>query len=110
VLAATTENEYRVEVDAFFGDRDDVTLPADGWPWPWEDSNTTDYAYAFGDGQVWANGFGHGWFAVIDAGNLVDGRPESMPDQKPTVFPLYGGTKQAVTLGERSGLIVLRSE
>ena len=45
LLAATSTEGYLQEVTDFFKERDDVTLPEDGWPWPWDDSGTTDYSY-----------------------------------------------------------------
>lgn len=47
LFEATTVKQFSTTLDAFFKKRDDVTLPADGWPWPWTDSSTTDYAYIF---------------------------------------------------------------
>lgn len=61
IMTASTEQEFRNAVAAFFDGRDDVTLPERGWPWPWDDSGTTDYAYAF-DGSVWISCFGRSWF------------------------------------------------
>lgn len=71
VRTAKTEEDFRQAVMKFFADRDDVTLPAAGWPWPWEDSRTTDYAYAFDGGQVYYSGFGHEWTeSMYDAREL----------------------------------------
>lgn len=39
------EATYRQVVAGILADRDDATLPEQGWPWPWETSETTDYAY-----------------------------------------------------------------
>lgn len=50
IMTAKTADEFRARVLAMFDDRDDVTLPKDGWPWPWETSAGTDYAYYF-DGE-----------------------------------------------------------
>lgn len=47
LFEATTANSFGIKLKRFFDRRDDVTLPADGWPWPWNDSGTTDYAYIF---------------------------------------------------------------
>lgn len=59
---SSTEQEFRERVSRYFANREDFTLPADGWPWPWDDSGTTDYAYAFDGGKVWASCFGRDWF------------------------------------------------
>lgn len=78
---ATTVDEFRARLAQYFANRNDVTLPEMGWPWPWKDSNTTDYAYAFDDGRVWANNFGHGWWPA------AEGPEANQPDNKPTPFP-----------------------
>lgn len=101
VKQANTEARYRAAVSAFLGPRKDATLPAHGWPWPWETSHTTDYAYAFDDGRVYGSCFGHKWFNAK--------RPESEEhgDDKPTAFPDMKA-RMNVTLGQRSGVIVIR--
>lgn len=71
VMAAPTADDFRRRV-AIVLERDDATVPAQGWPWPWSDSTTTDYAYVFEDGEVTAYAAGsslkddgtgprHGW-------------------------------------------------
>ena len=90
--------------------------------WSWEDSRTTDYAYAFDetDGKVWASCFGQGWHdkAAIDVhetaweafNNDKTGEvpePDELWDKdKTAVFPNMKAM-QKVTLGRRSGLIIL---
>jgi len=109
VLAATDQASFLKELKAFFKERDDVTDPAKhGWPWPWEDSNTTDYAYAFDEGQVWINCFGHGWYRA--AGPEPDEESDYYEVPRQTVFPLYGGQQQKIDLGERSGLLVISAQ
>lgn len=79
---ANTEEEYRAAVAAFFADRNDVTLPKDGWPWSWEDSRTTDCAYAFDGGQVYVAWFGRRWWPADEK------EPEECHDgPKTCVFP-----------------------
>lgn len=97
---ATTEDQFRNRVAAFFNGRNDVTLPKDGWPWPWDDSSTTDYAYAFDGGKVWASGFGHSWF------DATQSEPED-ETPKDAVFPNMKD-RANVTFGPRSGLLVIR--
>jgi hypothetical protein len=96
---ATTDKEFRERLAAFFLNRDDVTLPTMGWPWPWEDSRTTDYAYAFHEGRVFASRFGRSW---------IDPRQPEPEEELPkdVVFPDMTDRKK-VTLGKRSGVIVL---
>lgn len=52
IKKAKTEKEFIKECKKFFKNREDVSLPKDGWPWPWNDSSTTDYAYVFYKGNV----------------------------------------------------------
>jgi len=96
---SSTEEQYRQRVSQFFENRDDVSLPAMGWPWPWEDSQTTDYAYAFDDGRVWASSFGHGWFDPHEP------QPDDDNHPKNAIFPNMK-ERMAVTFGKRSGLLV----
>lgn len=97
---AKTEAEYRGAVARYLAENADAaTLPAAGWPWPWDDSRTTDYAYAFDSGRVYGSRFGRAWF---DAS-----KPEPDDSAKDAaVFPDMRARK-AVTLGPKSGLIVL---
>ena len=105
---AKTEPVYKAKTAAAFRaavaeltSGDDGTKPEMGWPWPWEDSRTTDFAYAFDGGCVWASSFGGGWFD-----------PSKEPDENATsgregaVFPDMSA-RQSVTLGPRSGVMVL---
>lgn len=96
---ATTEEQFRERLAAYFANRDDVTTPDHGWPWPWETSHTTDYAYAFDGGRVWASGFGRPWF---------DPREEEPEDDAPGPSPDFPdmSDRKRVTYGQRSGLIV----
>jgi hypothetical protein len=102
LLRSKSEEDYRFNLKEFFKERDDATLPEDGWPWPWEDSNTTDYAYAFDGGKVWASGFGRKWFNPLKKEPKVkdndSGRHQVFPNMK---------SIQKVTLGKRSGVIVM---
>jgi len=99
LLKSETEEDYRYNLKQFFEEREDVTLPENGWPWPWEDSRTTDYAYAFDVGKVWASCFGNKWF------NPLKKEPKHK-EVKEAVFPNMKSI-QKVTLGKRSGVIVM---
>jgi hypothetical protein len=99
VKNATTAAEFREAVITLLAGRDDATVPDMGWPWPWEDSRTTDFAYAFDEGKVYAAHFGHGWFNPFQP-HIPDSRECDFPDMK---------DKKKVTLGPRSGLIVLKT-
>lgn len=98
---ASTEPEFRERLSEFFKHRDDVTLPDMGWPWPWDDSRTTDYAYAFDGDAVWVSSFGNSW--LDPRKNNEDKEPDNAPKQ---VFP-YMGARKNLTMGRRSGLIVV---
>jgi hypothetical protein len=100
----------------------DATYPEQGWPWPWEDSNTTDFSYAFDGEEVWITCFGHGWatkaqhdefskaYAAWDDSNDEDAEepkpPWELANNEKVEFPNMKD-RQNVTLGRRSGLIVL---
>lgn len=102
---ATSPEAFRAAFAEMTKGRDDVTLPADGWPWPWETSHTTDYAYAFDEGQVWCSCFGHSWHTVEAATDEVEGAAMCSGD-KTTVFPNMKD-RQCVTYGRRSGILII---
>ena len=83
IKTATDENAYREAVAKLLKVNDDATFPDDGWPWPWDDSHTTDYAYAFVDCACKAFPWGKG----AEWPNMKD--------------------RQNVTLGKRSGMIIV---
>jgi hypothetical protein len=99
IVEATTEKDYRAAVAALLEKRDDGTKPEQGWPWPWTDSHTTDYSYAFDGDAVYATRYGYKWFKATDP------EPEHT-SKKETVFPNMK-SRQKVTLGSRSGLMIL---
>lgn len=101
VLAAVTEPEYRAAVQEFLDACGEATFPKDGWPWPWNDSRGSDYAYAWADGHTWRSEFGRPWI-------LADQEPPDYSEQpRTTIFPDMT-SRQQVTLGPRSGLILIR--
>lgn len=100
ILLAEIESEFRNFVSTFL-QREDGTLPEQGWPWPWEDSNTSDYAYAFDNGVVYGTCFGHGWWVA------KDGEPQDQEEDIPKITDWPNmKDRQNVTLGKRSGLMV----
>lgn len=117
VLGAKTELMFRSELERFFVERDDVTLPEQGWPWPWDCSDTTDCSYWFFDGQVWDANSNY-----PIPGDYYTKADEEIP-QKPseryapdTENDLSGcervefpdmSARRNLTMGKRSGLIVL---
>lgn len=105
ILGAKTQTEYIAELQKFLMDRNDVTLPKDGWPWPWDNSNTTDYGYCFNEGKVYANCFGNGFFDPLE---------EVKEDDEPKIvwehdYPDMSRIKN-VRYDKGSGLIVLTSK
>ena len=100
VLQSITEDEYRNAVHQFVGGLSHGTLPENGWPWPWKDSHTTDYAYAFEDGKVEATD-GDFWFDPLN-----ENEEHKEHGKEDIVFPDMT-SRQRVTLGERSGLMVI---
>lgn len=96
VLKATNKQEYLSRLAAFFADRDDVSLPQDGWPWPWSDSTTSDYAYALDDGKVWAHG--SCWF---------DPAMDEPEDGELGIFPDMSTAKQRERFGKHSGVVMV---
>lgn len=107
-LTAANEKDFSAAVHTRLKERDDGTTPEMGWPWPWNTSATTDYAYAFFDGKVWASGFGRPWFDVVAYLAAAQHDPSCEPpeDGDEAVLPDMSGLKK-VTMGERSGLIVM---
>lgn len=102
-----SEDDWRAWVARFLAERDDATLPSDGWPWPWDDSRTTDCAFAWDGGRVWqAAGRPERWYPV-DPDDDYFGLPEDEDGETGplAVFPNMKDRKN-VTLGPHSGLIV----
>ena len=99
LLKSESEEDYRYNLKQFFEEREDVTLPENGWPWPWVDSLTTDYAYAFDVDKVWASCFGSAWFDPLK----IEPKHE---EKGGIIFPNMKSI-QKVTLGKRSGVIVM---
>jgi hypothetical protein len=101
ILVAPSEDEFREAVAELLSSRDDGTTPDMGWPWPWDDSRTTDYSYTFDDHMVYAACYGYQWFNA--SGEEPDIEELGV---KKCVFPDMSSRKN-VTLGGRSGLIIL---
>jgi hypothetical protein len=119
IYAPKNEKEFEKAVLAELADRDDATLPKDGWPWPWRDSHLTDYTYAWDEGTVWITAHVQGaketepsWYNVK---GWYDGRkqmPEEWKGELPhgtavAVFPDMRD-RQNVTLGKRSGVLLFK--
>lgn len=101
VLESKTEEQYRENLNFFFIDKDDVTLPEDGWPWPWNDSNTTDYSYIFENNKVMASNYGGKLFDPLIEEPEEDENKGEIPE-----FPDMKDIKN-VAFGKRSGMIIV---
>jgi hypothetical protein len=118
ILRMDKPENFRAGVEQFLESRDDATFPKDGWPWPWEDSTLTDEVWAFDGGRVWnARGYPTArWYAVDRECHVEqfagdeDQSPDDLKKWEEThdvaVFPNMKD-KARVTLGKRSGLIVI---
>lgn len=106
VLEAQSETDFRAALSTFAAERDDWTAPEKGWPWPWDDSDTTDYAYVFvpGVGVVHRDGGYGDPLQYVRSADDGEG-PTPIGDVSYT-YPDMSARK-AVTLGKRSGVIVL---
>jgi hypothetical protein len=101
VVHATSLEAFRAAVAAL-DDQRDFTNVNQGWPWPWLTSTSTDFAYSF-EAQVWLAAFGSGWYTPQDYARV---REHDEPPLPQVVFPDMT-ERQNVTLGARSGLIVI---
>jgi hypothetical protein len=108
IRVAKNEKNYRKAVEVFLTSRDDATLPAQGWPWPWKDSSTTDCSYWFFDGQCWeAVGNPERWIPAKAEVPEDETEQEAFIERHQLVeFPDMTAL-QNVTLGSRSGMIIL---
>lgn len=105
ILKAKTEATFRKAVAVFFEKRDDVTLPAQGWPWPWDDSSTSDCSYWFFDKRCWDVAPGDFYFPCDeDEANYDD--DEVFKNRERVDFPDMSARKN-VTFGKRSGVIIV---
>jgi hypothetical protein len=87
LATAKTEAEFREAVANILSNRNDATMPEQGWPWPWETSELTDFTYYFEDGVVrWDQR--RDWPAM-DASNVaIPGTPRSGLGVWPPLFGL----------------------
>ena len=101
IKTATTENVFRRAVATLLEINDTATSPGEGWPWPWEDSKTTDRAYCFVDGQCKVFSWGEEVTFASDGDYATRaGIKAEWPNMK---------SKQNVTFGPRSGLLVIKA-
>jgi len=113
MLKATTEKEFRDELNAFFLKRNDVSVPGlHGWPWPWEDSCTTDYSYVFEGNKVMVSNWGYPLFdPLFDP--LIEQKDEDESEDEErkleNFWPDMSPYKR-VRMDKGSGLIVLTAK
>lgn len=117
------EEAWRERIHKFAKMRDDWTSPDMGWPWPWNTSATTDYAYTWKDGLVWISN-GCKWLAYDDYRTASAEYQRLYKIAEASEDPVWpnenwwedlgpGATfpdmseRQNVTLGPRSGVLVL---
>lgn len=109
-----TEEEWRAAVRRFIAARSHGSFPErDGWPWPWNTSATSDCAYTFADGRVFAAIHSPEIWVPLDdlvAANNSDDQDAAYDALTGPLarFPDMSSVKR-VTLGDRSGLIVMGS-
>jgi len=111
ILQCTSPEAFRHAVKSFLGERDHATTPEQGWPWPWNTSATTDCSYWHFGGKTWESISGHfvDCYAPCDQPEL----DEEEPDYEEQIAALERinypdmETKKNVTMGPRSGLIVI---
>lgn len=110
VNGASTEEEYRERVLAMIEALDHGTKPEQGWPWPWDDSSTSDYAYTWcgEDERVEVTDSAFPWWPAQNLHDHGGGEYEYGKAYKEgsVVFPDMTERKN-VTLGQRSGMLVL---
>ena len=111
IAEAKSAHAFERAVTRYVKERDHGTLPGDGWPWPWEDSCTTDYAYCFdiNKGRVLHYCFGARIIRRPSRSKRGAKHVTLTYTKKKVTFPNMRD-RMRVTLGPRSGLLVLVSD
>lgn len=116
---AVSEKSYMSRLSKFLSERDDATYPKNGWPWPWKNSKLTDEIW------VWdcdTNSIWRGWkdtgeysdcttpylfYKGYQQQGMGDNYEEvDVPNSEAWLMPDMSD-KQNVTMGSRSGLLVI---
>ena len=111
IMKASSPELFKAAVGRELASRDDSTAPDKGWPWPWKDSGTSDYGYWHNGKEVLFEAQGY-WVRVVDHGPYWECANEDAAEarkkfsQGPCKWPDMSG-KQRVTLGPRSGIILM---
>ncbi len=105
ILNCESSAAFRHAVESFFANRDDVTLPEQGWPWPWNTSSTSDCSYWFFNDQVWDEFQDH--YAPCSQPEATDENWDVFADDLDSIDYPDMSAIQNVTFGRGSGLIVI---
>jgi len=104
-LAIQTTREFLEAINLVFAKRDDFTHPDMGYPWPWADALLTDFAYVFNEPEHRVDVYRFG--RLIPPDHVRDEPFYEVEGEKATLFPDMT-SKQKVTIGKRSGLIIVQ--
>jgi hypothetical protein len=111
ILQCQSEEAFRHSVAAFLAEREDRTLPEQGWPWPWETSATTDCSYWFFDGRCWdAQGRPDRYVHADEESTQDDDSGlyrKWLEGHEMIEFPDMSGMKQREKFGAHSGIMVI---
>lgn len=106
ILDSHTADEWRANVTALVGAREDGSTPADGWPWPWNNSGLTDYAYTWSEGRVQASCFGAPFFDPLGPEPGLIGESQPM-DEDSGYWPDMKARANVQMFGPRSGILLV---
>ncbi len=106
IITATSESEYLERVESMLAGVDHCTRPEQGWPWT--NGRLTDYSYRFFSGEVELSSFGYPWLPVSVYLGFSEEQHDEYGEQPKVEFPDMSDV-QKVTLGHRSGAIVISS-
>lgn len=110
ILSSKTEEEYMSTVSSFLSNREDATLPEQGWPWPWTNSLTTDFSYWFFNDMVYASCFGRALYdplAPLPEDYDEDAEDPRFSGEKELECPEFSRDQFAPPGSRRSGVIVV---
>jgi hypothetical protein len=107
VIHAPCEAAYRRAVADMLKARDDATTPDQGWPWPWDNSDTTDRSYSFFGGEVQHCHWDGPWVTAKEALASDFDYERAREGAKVGASHPDMSAHKAVTLGKRSGLMVI---
>jgi hypothetical protein len=106
ILGCTSEAAFRHAVADFLAKSRYSTTPDQGWPWPWDTSATSDCSYWHFDDKTWDDHCGVYVPCDEKAPETDEEYDEWIKGRQRIEFPDMS-SKKNVTLGPRSGLIVL---